>query len=363
MMPEISSKHRGWVVAAGLGMALLCAPWPGGALCGEESAAADPPAIDSLGTSLDIEGFRHWLDELRLEARRQGISDTTLDSALRDIEPVPRVIELDRRQPEDGRTFLTYLSRCVDENRSRRGRAQLAKHRALLNDIYSKYGVPPRYLVALWGLETTFGENTGGFRTIDALATLAYDPRRARFFRTQLLDALHIIDAGHVTPDRMIGSWAGATGQMQFMPSTFIRHAVDYTGNGRKDIWGSLPDAFASAANFLSTMGWRPGETWGREVLLPAGFDTSLASMDRRKSLAQWSALGVRQINGAALPRADMKGSIVLPQGPEGPAFIVYHNFRVILRWNRSVNYAIAVGYLADRIAGLPEITTCRAEK
>jgi membrane-bound lytic murein transglycosylase B len=358
MKPESRSKHRGLIVAAGLSMALLCAPWQGGARSGETG-----PTVDSLDTCFDLEGFRAWLDELRMEASRQGISDATLDSALGDIAPVSRVIELDRRQPEDDRTFLTYLTRCVDERRSRRGRALLAKHRALLNDIYARYGVPPRYLVALWGLETTFGENTGGFRTIDALATLAYDPRRARFFRTQLLDALHIIDEGHVAPDEMTGSWAGATGQMQFMPSTFIRHAVDYNGNGRKDIWGSLPDAFASAANFLSTMGWRQGETWGREVLLPADFDTSLASMDMKKTLAQWSELGVRQINGVALPREKMEGSIVLPQGSEGPAFIVYHNFRVLLRWNRSINYAISIGHLADRIVGKPEIVACRKEE
>lgn len=352
------SRLWGYTFAAGLSLALLCAPWPGGARSGEESAS-----VDSLEAEFDLEGFRDWLDELRMEAGGRGISDATLSTALRDVEPVILVIELDRRQPEDDRTFLNYLSRCVDDRRSRRGRAMLAKHRALLDDIYTEYGVPPRYLVALWGLETSFGQNRGGFRVIDALATLAYDPRRARYFRAELLNALHIIDEGHVTPDEMIGSWAGATGQMQFMPSTFIRHAVDYTGNGRKDIWDSLPDVFASAANFLSKMGWRPGETWGREVLLPDDFDTLLASMDTKKPLRAWSALGVRQINGRTLPRADMEGSIILPQGREGPAFLVYHNFRVLLRWNRSVNYAISVGHLADRIVGLPEIAMCRKEE
>jgi len=295
-----------------------------------------------------------------MEASERGISDETLDTALRGVEPLVRVIELDRRQPEAAGTFISYLSRRVDDRRSSRGQAMLARHRALLNRIYTEYGVPPRFLVALWGLETSFGQNRGGFRVIDALATLAYDPRRARYFRAELLDALRIIDEGHITPDNMIGSWAGATGQMQFMPSTFLRHAVDYTGNGRKDIWGSLPDAFASAANYLSSTGWRTGETWGREVLLPADFDTKLASLDRKKPLQEWSALGVRRIDGTALPRTAMEGSIVLPQGPGGPAFLVYHNFRVLLHWNRSVNYAISVGHLADRIAGMPEIGSIR---
>lgn len=351
------SRYRGWAIAAGLGMALLFAPWQGGARPGQELSLPD-----SLEAGFDFEGFRVWLDEVRVEASGRGISDETLDTALRDVEPVIRVIELDRRQPESTGTFTSYLSRRVDDRRSSRGRAMLARHRPLLDRIHAEYGVPPRYLVALWGLETSFGENPGGFRVIDALATLAYDPRRSGYFRRELLNALRIIDEGHVTPDGLIGSWAGATGQMQFMPSTFLRHAVDYTGNGRKDIWGSIPDAFASAANYLSGAGWRPGETWGREVLLPERFDTLLATMDRKKPVREWSALGVRRIDGAALPNAAMEGSIILPQGPGGPAFLVYHNFRVLLRWNRSISYAISVGHLADRIVGMPQITTCRAE-
>jgi membrane-bound lytic murein transglycosylase B len=220
--------------------------------------------------------------------------------------------------------------------------------------------VPPRYLIAFWGLETNFGDSLGSFRVIDALATLAYDQRRAHFFRVQLLYALQIIEEGHITPESMTGSWAGAMGHMQFIPSTFTGHAVDYTGDGRKDIWGSLPDAFSSAANFLANLGWRPGEIWGREVRLPEDFDLTLAAMNRKKTLEEWSLLGVRRADGAALPQADMEGSIVLPQGHQGPAFQVYENFRVIMRWNRSINYAISVGHLADRIAGLPQIVTGR---
>ncbi|MGM0788194.1 MAG: lytic murein transglycosylase, partial [Thermodesulfobacteriota bacterium] len=227
-------------------------------------------------------------------------------------------------------------------------------------EIYYEYGVPPRYIIAFWGIETNFGDHLGSFQVIDSLATLAYNQRRSEFFRAELLDALRIIEQGHIDPDGMRGSWAGAMGHMQFLPSTFTGHAVDYTGNGRKDIWGSLPDAFASAAKFLSDIGWQKGELWGREVLLPEDFDLSLASMDTKKTVNEWSGLGVRRAYGEPLPAADMEGSVILPQSHEGPAFLVYNNFRVIMRWNRSINYAISVGHLADRIIGLPEIVNGR---
>ncbi|MBS3754387.1 MAG: lytic murein transglycosylase [Desulfobacterales bacterium] len=319
---------------------------PGQAKSQVRTKNADTPAGEAFA-GMD---FRAWMAELRAEARREGISEKTLDAALRDIMPVKRVIELDRNQPEFTQTFREYLGRRVTEERVKRGRAQLKKHRVLLEGIYEEYGVPPRYLIAFWGLETNFGDYQGGFRVINALVTLAHDQRRSDFFRQQLLHALRIIEQGHITPEKMMGSWAGATGHMQFLPSTFIGHAVDYTGDGRKDIWGSLPDAFASAANFLSSRGWQPGETWGRKVRLPEDFDRELATLNRKKTLRQWSRLGLRRADGTALPQADMEGAVILPQGSKGPAFIVYDNFRVIMRWNRSVNYAISVGHLADRI-------------
>jgi len=300
--------------------------------------------------------FQDWLEELRSEARRKGISDKTLDTALLDIVPNKRVIELDRRQPEFTQTFWNYLSQRVTEKKIKRGRTLLEKHRDLLNRIYLGYGIPPRYLIAFWGLETNFGQNLGSFRVIDALVTLAYDKRRANFFRPELLDALEIIEHGHITSDEMRGSWAGAMGHMQFLPSTFIGHAVDYTGNGRKDIWDSLPDALASAASYLSNIGWQSGETWGREVHLPEEFDLTLAAINRKKTLAEWSGLGVQRADGLPLPQADMEGSIILPQGHRGPAFLVYDNFHVIIKWNRSINYALSVGLLADCIVGRPPI-------
>ncbi|MCF8025416.1 MAG: lytic murein transglycosylase [Desulfobacteraceae bacterium] len=349
--PACMQRRAGLALAIVIiGMAVLFSPWP-------EKVQATKESINfSANEAVSGQPFADWLAALRDEARGKGISDATLSAALRDIAPVKRVIELDRHQPEFTQTFQTYLSRRVTEERVKRGQRLLAKHRDLLEDIHDKYGVPPRYLIAFWGLETNFGDYMGGFRVIDALATLAYDQRRAGFFRAQLLDALQIIEEGHIAPDEMMGSWAGAMGHVQFIPSTFTGYAVDYTGNGRKDIWNSLPDAFASAANFLSGMGWQPREIWGRRVRLPEDFDKSLASMDIKKTLNEWSDFGVRRADGSGLPQADMQGSIVLPQGPEGPAFLVYDNFRAIMRWNRSVKYAISVGHLADRIIGLPEL-------
>jgi membrane-bound lytic murein transglycosylase B len=304
--------------------------------------------------------FAAWLSNLRAEAAGKGISESTLDAALKDVEPIERVIDLDRRQPEFTRTFWTYLERRVTPERVERGRDLLRKHRDLLARVQLKYGVQPRYLVAFWGLETNFGDYLGDFPVVGSLATLAYDERRSDFFRAQLLDALRIVDEGHIESDRMKGSWAGAMGHMQFIPSTFVNNAVDATGDGQKDIWNSLPDVFASAANYLSNVGWKGDEIWGREVRLPQGFDWSLARLEVRKPITEWAAMDVRRANGNPLPKADMEGSIVVPQGHAGPAFLVYDNFRAILRWNRSINYAIAVGHLADRIVGLPPLQNGR---
>jgi membrane-bound lytic murein transglycosylase B len=328
---------------------------PGAAQQGDD---ADQPAVPQLE---DGPAFQRWLDDLRREARDQGVRAETLDTALADVAPIQRVIELDRRQPEFTQTFWTYLDKRVTEQRVERGRELLAKHRPMLQAVAAEYGVQPRFLVAFWGLETNYGDYMGSFPVIGSLATLAYDDRRAGFFRTQLLHALRIVDQGHITADRMMGSWAGAMGHLQFIPGTFVRHAVDATGEGRKDIWGTLPDAFASGANYLSNLGWNGDERWGREVRLPEGFDWSLATLDTRKPLDAWARMGVRRADGGALPTPEgMQGSIVIPQGHDGPAFLVYGNFRHILSWNRSINYAISVGYLADRIVGLPEFRTGR---
>ena len=304
--------------------------------------------------------FQAWLTALRAEATAQGISPQTLDQALSGVEPVARIIELDRRQPEFTQTFWRYLDQRISDQRIERGRAMLAEHQALFREVAERYGVQPRFLAAFWGLESNYGSYTGDYPVIDALVTLAYDRRRGDFFRTQLLDALKILDQGHIAQDRMMGSWAGAMGHVQFIPSTFRHYAVDQDGDGRRDIWESLPDALGSAANFLSQIGWDPNKSWGREVRLPAGFVWELAGLDQRKKLAEWQALGVRRIDGRDLPAVDLDASLVAPGGHKGPAFLVYQNFRVILNWNRSVTYAIAVGHLADRLSGAGPLETER---
>ena len=296
--------------------------------------------------------FQTWLEGVRSEGLAKGLKPATLDSALNGLQPIERVLELDRRQPEFTRTFWGYLDSFVTEDRIRRGRDLLRRHAALLDQVAKTYGVQPRFLVAFWGMETNFGDYTGGFPVIGAVATLAHDERRSDFFRAELFHALKIVDEGHIAVADMKGSWAGAMGQPQFMPSTFTGYATDGNGDGRKDIWTTLPDVFASAANYLSKIGWDDTETWGREVRLPAGFDLETADLSVHKHISEWQALGVRRANGADLPVADIEGSIILPAGVKGPAFLVYGNFDAIMTWNRSVYYALAVGYLSDRLIG-----------
>jgi membrane-bound lytic murein transglycosylase B len=223
--------------------------------------------------------------------------------------------------------------------------------------------VQPYFLIAFWGLETNFGTFTGNKSVIRSLATLAFDTRRSDFFRRELLEALGIVDAGHVPADGFQGSWAGATGQLQFMPSTFNAYAVDGDGDGKLDIWNSYPDMFASAANYLNSVGWHSKEIWGREVRLPAKFDLSLAVLDVEKPIADWQNLGVRRADGRNLPRAALSSSIILPGGAEGPAFLVYRNFRSILVWNRSLLYALSVGHLSDQIIHLGNLRAARPKK
>ncbi len=297
------------------------------------------------------EDFSAWLGNLRAEAKANGISGATIAAALHDLTPIPRVIELDRRQPEFTLTFETYLDRVVNANRIRIGKRQLRDHRLLLRKISKTYGVQPRFIVALWGIETDFGRITGGFPIIQALATLAHDGRRSAFFRKELMLALRIIDEGHIRLDAMTGSWAGAMGQNQFMPSSFVNFAVDHDGDGRKDIWGTLPDIFASIANYLSRSGWRDDQTWGRPVVLPDDFDPELTGRKIRKGLNNWQALGVRSADGSDLPTRNLPASIVTPERDSlDPAFVGYDNYRVILRWNRSDYFAVAVGTLSDKL-------------
>ena len=295
--------------------------------------------------------FFLWLEELRAEALGQGISPAILDAALKDVAPIPRVIELDRSQPEGTLTFQQYMERVVPNSRVKKGRNKLAKNAAALNAVHKVYGVQPRFIVALWGIETNFGQYTGGFSVVASLATLAFDGRRSAYFRGELLKALQILQEGHITPEKMVGSWAGAMGQSQFMPSSFLAYARDHDGDGAKDIWNTQADVFASAANYLKNVGWNDDLTWGREVRLPPGFDASLAALDVVKKIGDWQQLGVRRTDGADLPARTIDASIILPGGQGQPAFMIYDNYRATLRWNRSHYFATAVGLLSDRIA------------
>src|SRR5262249_21923257 len=261
------------------------------------------------------EDFTRWLGGVRQEALGAGINPATIERAFDGLEPIARVIELDRKQPETTITFEDYLSRSVDAKRRQAAHEHLAENRALLAEIGRRYGVQPRFIVALWGIETDFGRITGGFPVIGALATLAYDGRRSAFFRKELINALTIVDQGHISPKAMLGSWAGAMGQSQFMPSSFLSYAVDYNGDGKRDIWTTRADVFASIANYLSRVGWRGDETWGREVQLPANFDGALVGLETRRPLEAWRQLGIRRADGGDLPGHDSEASIVRPGG------------------------------------------------
>ena len=298
-----------------------------------------------------LEEFPQCIERLESQAIEAGVSSETASTVLASAEYLERVIELDRQQPEFTTTFADYLNRRVNEQRVSMGRELLQEHRELLERVTRETGVPAPYLVAFWGLETNFGSYFGKMPVPSSLATLACDPRRSKFFTEQLIAALQIIDEGSIKPEQMEGSWAGAMGHVQFMPTVFLRHAVDGDGDGKRDLWNSLPDAMMSAGNFLDDLGWNGDYRWGREVLLPDNFDYELAD-GRRLELNEWRQLGVTDAFGNALAKEPIKASLVVPSGHRGPAFLAYHNFGVIMGWNRSEFYAIAVGHLADRIAG-----------
>jgi len=294
--------------------------------------------------------FGTWLQGVRKDAVAQGMRPDAVDRALQDAHEIPRVIELDRNQPETTITFTQYIDRIVTPQRIAAGRQKMAENAALLAAVSHRYGVQPRFIVALWAIESNYGNATGDYPVISALATLAFDGRRSTFFRKELMAAIEIVDRGYMDPERMKGSWAGAMGQCQFMPSSYLKLAVSYSGDGRRDIWQRREDVFASIANYLASFGWRATETWGRRVQLPQKFDTSLVGLATRKTLADWTHLGVRRSDGGSLPKRDLTASIVLPGGSDGPAFLVYDNYRALLRWNNSNYFATAVGYLADGV-------------
>ena len=290
--------------------------------------------------------FAAFIATVRRDALVQGIRGGAVDYALRRAEYLPRVIELDRRQPERTMTLSDFLSKVVTPQKTADGRTALAENWPLLLRVYQRFNVQPRFVVALWAVESNFGKVMGNYSVVSSLATLAYDGRRAAYFRPELIAALRIIDQGNISPDAMLGSWAGAMGQCQFMPSTFLNYAVDFDRDGRRDIWGDRADVLGSIANYLGQLGWRGDQSWGHSVMVPANFDMRDSGLAIRRPTAEWSRLGVRTLDASPLPRVE--ASLVIPDGSGGQALLVYDNFRTIMRWNKSTFFAAAVGMLAD---------------
>lgn len=323
-----------------------------------ESPASDmrlSPPPQSAASVRDSHGFDAWVADFRRRARSRGVSSDVLDEAFGRAEFQPRIIELDRRQPEFSRAIWGYLDSAVSDKRVQQGREKLADHDRIGRQVEREYGVPRTIIGAIWGVESNYGSNFGSYETIDALATLGYDGRRSRFAEEQLYAALEILDNGDIDRDRMRGSWAGAMGHTQFIPTSFNAYAVDEDGDGRRDIWNSIADVMGSTANYLKSNGWQRDSAWGREVVLPPDFDYGDAELDTRRSTDAWRRVGVRAVDSRGLPSYE-SASIIAPAGAHGPAFLVGPNFRVILRYNNATSYALAVGLLSDRLAGQPGV-------
>lgn len=307
------------------------------------SAAASP--VFAAGVS----GF---IDSTWQAAKSRGVSKRTFDAAMGGFKPVAQVLKLAGTQPEFVSTAADYVGKRVTDKQTGTGRDMRGEWKQTLAAVAERYGVQPEIVLAIWGIETNFGGYMGSTNTVHALATLTHGGYRASYFGGELLTSLEILEAGHVSADRMVGSWAGAMGHPQFMPSSFTQYAVDFRGDGNKDIWGSVPDALASTANYLKAYGWRAGETWGYEVTLPSSFNYNNVWSGASASIGDWSAIGVRRANGKAFPREGDVARLYMPMGGNGPVFLVLPNFAVIKRYNNSDSYALAVGHLADRILG-----------
>ncbi len=303
-------------------------------------------------TAAQTRAFDNWVVAFKPRALAAGIQGRVFDQAFRDVSLNLRVVGHDRYQPEFTKPIWEYLDTAVSDTRISNGQQNLRAKRNLLNRISRQYGVPPEVLTAIWGLESNYGQNRGSFNVIEALATLAFDGRRSRFGQTQLIAALKILQSGDISAANMQGSWAGAMGHTQFIPTSYLEYAVDWSNDGDRNIWANNPaDALASAANYLSRHGWRNGDPWGLEVVLPDGFDFALADVKNKQPAAYWNRLGVRMANGRPLPDHGA-AALLLPAGGNDPIFAIYHNFRVILRYNNAVSYALSVGHLSDRILG-----------
>lgn len=319
-------------------------------------ATPPQPAAPSPATPPAAAGFDRWVADFRRSASAAGIDDKTLALAFDGVQELPRVVELDRRQPEFTRSVWDYLDSAVSVQRVTRGQQKLQEVQAPADAAAARYGVPATVVAAIWGMESNYGSNYGDIPTIDALATLGFEGRREDWAKGQLMAALKILQNGDIDRAHMIGSWAGAMGQTQFLPSAFLAYAVDADGDGRRDIWGSMADVTASTANYLARSGWLRGQPWGYEVRLPPGFDLARADSSVRQASTQWETEGLRSVDGGALPPLT-DATVLLPAGARGPAFLVGPNFRAILRYNNSTSYALGVGLLSQRLAGGPGVS------
>ena len=347
-MPFLPAALRPPVLIASAALLLFAViqPLPSRAEPGPRSAEAQEEQIS----------FAAWLASFRQEARQAGIAPHVLDTALRNLRPDPQVITADRSQPEFTRPIWEYLDGALSQRRMSRAKQLLEEHASLLHRIEQHYGVDRQALVAIWGLESNFGQTQGNKSVIRSLATLAHEGRRPEFAHQQLIAALQIIQQGDISPRRMLGSWAGAMGQTQFIPTTYQRYAVDFDGDGRRDIWNSTADALASTAHYLQRSGWRLGQPWGFEVGLPANFDYSQADPQARKTLQEWQQLGI-SIPNLPPQYGEQEASLLLPAGHLGPAFLTLANFRAILKYNNSSAYGMAIGLFGDRLSGSGEIS------
>ncbi len=327
------------------------------ALAGCSGAQGSAPRAAVAGLPADLRpvrnaGFDAWLVGFRARARAKGVSEATLNSGLSGAGFLPGVVTRDRNQTEFKRSLEDYLAIVAREEKVAFGRQRYGQYRSTLNAIEARYGVPSYIMAGIWGVESYFGTRRGEIPVISATATLAYDGRRGAFFEAQLVSALKILQNGDTTLPNLKGSWAGAMGHTQFIPTTFDLFAVDFNGDGRRDMWSEDPtDSLASVANHFAKSGWRRGEPWGYEVALPSNFNTSTAGRGKYRSLSSWSGLGVRKPGGGALT-GPSTAALLAPAGAGGPGFLVFRNFGVFLRYNQSENYAIGVGYMSDRLRG-----------
>ncbi|WP_211198096.1 lytic murein transglycosylase [Permianibacter fluminis] len=327
------------------------------------NAVAPDPAVSNADAAAQAEaeaaafaaGWPAFRDELRQSALSAGISEQTVAAVFADLQLLPRVVSQDRAQPHTVLKHEDYLQKVITEEKIQRARERFREHADLLGKLEAEYGVEGKFIIALWGVESSFGRVMGKHHIPSALATMAYEGRRREFFRKEFLASLRILDDGHIESANMRGSWAGAMGQCQFMPTSFLNFAADGDGDGHKDIWTNTADVLASIANYLHKNGWRRGETWGRQVRLTEALTLTPAQLKEARALSEWQALGVRRDTGADLPERDLPARLLLPENDAERAYLVYNNYDVLLRWNRSRHFATSVGYLAERI-GYPPV-------